>query len=293
MVVFLGGCRGGSKPGALAQRGPDQQAGVKKYHIRGIVVASDAKTGAVTVDTDAIPEYMDAMTMPYTLAQPNIATELHPGDTITATLTASAGSVAKTFALQLGATVPTLSINVTSVSFGNVDLNIATTQSIILSSTGTGAVTVSGAAVTGTGFTLSGSSFPLTLNSGQTATLSVVFDPTVTGAATGQLTITSNSSTNGTAVVSLNGTGQTAVSYEVDLTWSAPASSSDPVAGYNVYRTPTGTSSYQLLNSTALTQTAYTDTTVQAGQTYDYMVESVDASGVQSAPSNVAAVSTP
>ncbi|MGB9031249.1 MAG: SCO family protein [Acidobacteriaceae bacterium] len=67
-----------------------QQAGVKKYHIRGIVVSSDAKTGAVTVDTDAIPGYMDAMTMPYTLAQPNIASELHPGDTITATLAVSA-----------------------------------------------------------------------------------------------------------------------------------------------------------------------------------------------------------
>jgi protein SCO1/2 len=56
------------------------------------VVSSDAKTGAVTVDTDAIPGYMDAMTMPYTLAQPNIASELHPGDTITATLTVSANA---------------------------------------------------------------------------------------------------------------------------------------------------------------------------------------------------------
>jgi len=85
VVVFLGGCRGAEKPGAVARH-----AGVKKYHIRGIVVSSDEKTGAVTVDTEAIPGYMDAMTMPYTLAQPNIATELHPGDTITATLTASA-----------------------------------------------------------------------------------------------------------------------------------------------------------------------------------------------------------
>ncbi len=65
---------------------------MKKYHIRGIVVSSDARTGAVAVDTDAIPGYMDAMTMPYTLAQPNIAGELHPGDTITATLTASANA---------------------------------------------------------------------------------------------------------------------------------------------------------------------------------------------------------
>jgi protein SCO1/2 len=51
------------------------------------VVSSDAKAGEITVDTQAIPGYMGAMTMPYTLRQPNIATELHPGDTITAVLT--------------------------------------------------------------------------------------------------------------------------------------------------------------------------------------------------------------
>ena len=83
LAVFFVGCRGssGSAPSA------ENQAGAKKYHIRGIVVTSDAKTGSITLDTDAIPGYMEAMTMPYTLAQPNIATELHPGDTITATLT--------------------------------------------------------------------------------------------------------------------------------------------------------------------------------------------------------------
>jgi hypothetical protein len=47
------------------------------------------------------------------------------------------------------------------------------------------------------------------LNPGQAATLSVEFDPTAAGAATGQLTITSNSSANGTAVISLSGTGTT------------------------------------------------------------------------------------
>ncbi|HEX4067870.1 MAG TPA: SCO family protein [Acidobacteriaceae bacterium] len=83
VIAFLAGChRAGAAPGQA-----QQQAGTKQFHIRGIVVSSDAKTGAVTVDTDAIPGYMAAMTMPYTLQQPNIATELHPGDTITATLT--------------------------------------------------------------------------------------------------------------------------------------------------------------------------------------------------------------
>ena len=41
----------------------------------------------------------------------------------TVTLTASANSVTQTFALQLDAGVPTLSINATSVAFGNVNLN--------------------------------------------------------------------------------------------------------------------------------------------------------------------------
>jgi protein SCO1 len=86
VVLFFAGCHRSESAGS----GTAQQAGTKQYPIRGIVVSSDAKTGAVTVDTDAIPGYMDAMTMPYTLKQPNIANELHPGDTITATLTVSA-----------------------------------------------------------------------------------------------------------------------------------------------------------------------------------------------------------
>ena len=41
------------------------------------------------LDTEAIPGFMEAMTMPYTLRSPGIISELHPGDTITATLFAS------------------------------------------------------------------------------------------------------------------------------------------------------------------------------------------------------------
>ena len=77
------------------------------------------------------------------------------------------------------------------------------------------------------------------------------------------------------------------------MTWDAPTSSSDPVAGYNVYRSPSGGTSYQELNTSAITQTSYVDTTVQDGQTYDYIVESVDASGVTSAPSNMASATIP
>ncbi len=68
-------------------------------------------------------------------------------------------------------------------------------------------MTINSAALTGTGYTMSGATLPVTLNPTQSVTLNVQFDPTTTGAAAGQVTIQSNSSTNGTAVISLTGTG--------------------------------------------------------------------------------------
>jgi hypothetical protein len=72
----------------------------------------------------------------------------------------------------------------------------------------------------------------------------------------------------------------------VDLSWSAPSNSPDPVTGYHVYRSSDGGNTYQLLNSSANAGTTYEDTIVQSGQSYAYYVTSVDASGVESAPSN-------
>ena len=56
----------------------------KVYKLRGKVVSTNPATGEVTVDHEAIPGFMDAMTMPYKLKDPSILSELHPGDTITA-----------------------------------------------------------------------------------------------------------------------------------------------------------------------------------------------------------------
>ena len=209
----------------------------------------------------------------------------------TATLTASACSSSVRFALQLSAAAPELNVGTSSIAFGDVPLNTVVTQGIQLTVSGTSAITLSGATVSGAGFSISGLSFPLTITDGQAVTLEVEFDPTTAGAATGQVTITSNSST-GVTVISLSGAGETS-SYEVNLGWDAPSSSSDPVAGYNVYRSANGGTSYQQLNASTIGGTTYVDTTVQADATYDYMVESVDASGVTSAPSNIASVTIP
>src|SRR5258707_13191769 len=71
----------------------DHRAGEDKaaatYQIKGIVVSSDAAKGIVTIDTEAIPGLMGAMTMPYKLAQPGVATELHQGDRVIARLRVS------------------------------------------------------------------------------------------------------------------------------------------------------------------------------------------------------------
>jgi fibronectin type 3 domain-containing protein len=81
--------------------------------------------------------------------------------------------------------------------------------------------------------------------------------------------------------------------HQVDLSWNAPSSSPDPVAGYNVYRSSDGGTTYQLVNLAVNTATAYEDTIVLSGQAYDYYVTSVDASGIESVPSNTIGVTIP
>ncbi|MFL6307459.1 MAG: beta strand repeat-containing protein [Candidatus Sulfotelmatobacter sp.] len=185
-----------------------------------------------------------------------------------------------------------LQVSATSLPFGSVPLNSTATLSLTLISSGTAPVTVNSVALTGTGFSDSGATFPVTLNPNQSVTLNVQFDPTVVGAATGQLTITSTSTTGSTTQVPLTGTG-TAVTYSISLNWDAPSGSTDPVAGYNVYRSTDGGASFTKLNTSPDTQVDYSDATVQSGASYIYRVTSVDASGVESAPSNEFPLSVP
>ena len=254
-----------------------------------------ASSGGLTV---SLASSSSAVTVPASVTVPAGSTSVAFTATVTAvtttqtaTLTAVAGGATKTYVLQLTTGTPALTLQSTSVAFGDVTINTPSTQMVTLTSSGTAPLTISAGAATGTGFSISGVSFPVTLNPGQTATLAIEFDPTAAGAAQGTVKLTDNAST-GIATITLSGTGM-AASYEVNLTWDAPSSSGEPVVGYDIYRAASGSSSYQLLNSGVNAPTSYTDMTVANGTAYQYYVVSVDSAGNQSAPSNTYSVTIP
>ena len=81
LLAFLPGCH--SRSPASAANGSSAQ---KTLTIRGKVVSTDATH--VVLDGDAVPGFMDAMTMSYKLKDPSVASELHAGDLITASILA-------------------------------------------------------------------------------------------------------------------------------------------------------------------------------------------------------------
>ena len=94
VVTFAAGCRqssNGAATGASSTVASSSGAAngaaageLKTFSVRGKIVSVDAAKGMVVLDHEAIPGFMDAMTMPYKLKDPGVASELHPGDRITA-----------------------------------------------------------------------------------------------------------------------------------------------------------------------------------------------------------------
>lgn len=257
----------------------------------GLSVSLSSSSGAVKLPTSV------TVAASSTSADFN-ATVSAVDSTQTVSLKASEGGTSSTFQLQLkgqlppisGGAAPSLSVSTNSVGFGDVVVNTPATQSITLSSTGGAAVIISAANVTGKGFKLEGATFPMTLQPKQTATLNVQFDPAATGSVQGQLVIASNASNSPSYSVTLTGAG---VTHQVQLNWNAPANSPVTIQGYRVYRATGGGSVFQVLNSNLNSTTSYVDGSVVSGQTYDYVVKSVDAEGAESGPSNTTSVTIP
>jgi len=183
----------------------------------------------------------------------------------------------------------TLTASPSSLDFGNVTVGSSGTESVQLRNTGSGNVTVSQINVTGTGFSFGGITLPRTLTAGQSTSFTVTFTPSATGSFTGSVSIVSTA-TNSPSIVSLAGSGVAAVAHSVDLFWTVSPSI---VEGYRVYRGTKAGGPYTPLNAGLVTGTAYTDNTVQSGQTYYYVVTAVDANNVESGYSNEAEAVVP
>ncbi len=171
-----------------------------------------------------------------------------------------------------GTAAGTLAVSPTSLSFGSVTVGSSSPLSGSLTASGA-SVTVQPASPSNSEFVLSGISLPVTLGAGQSATFTVTFTPQASGAASASLSFSSNAS-NSPAVQTMTGTGTTATQHTVDLTWTASADA----VGYNIYRGTVSGGPYTMINTSLDGTTAYTDSTVVSGDTFNYVAPAVNCS---------------
>ncbi len=195
----------------------------------------------------------------------------------------TAGSATSNAAvLTVSASTLLLNSSSSTLSFGSVGVSSSSTLNATLTNAGNSSITISTVTISGAGFNASGVSSGLIMAPGQSATLTATFAPSGAGSSTGKVTVASNA-TNSPDSISLSGTGVAAVVHSVGLSWSPSTSA---VVGYNTYASAQSGGPYTKLTSTPVAATSYTDSTVQAGQTYYFVITSVDSTNQESAYSS-------
>jgi hypothetical protein len=104
------------------------------------------------------------------------------------------------------APAPTIQVSSTAIDFGSDAVGTTTSQALIITNTGTATLSITQVNKSGSAFNVSGFSLPLNVSAGQQTTITVAFQPTSAGAASGNISIVSNAPTSPTAVA-LSGTG--------------------------------------------------------------------------------------
>jgi hypothetical protein len=110
-------------------------------------------------------------------------------------------------------------------------------------------------------------------------TTSLTLAGTPTTAATYSFAVKATECGGGVSQVSYKVVIQAAANHVVDLSWQASTSSN--VVGYNVYRSPDGTT-WKKINASLIASTLYSDSTVANSTTYYYAATAVDNSGHES-----------
>ncbi len=137
-----------------------------------------------------------------------VTTTADSGSTFRAVVTNTAGTVTSSAATLTvnPAPAPAIQLNSSSISFTNAVVGTNSSQALIITNTGTAALTITQVTPTGAAFGVSGFTLPLNVNAGKQTTITVNFLPTLVGSVSGNISIVSNAPTSPTPVT-LTGTG--------------------------------------------------------------------------------------
>lgn len=183
-----------------------------------------------------------------------------------------------------------LVVNPASLAFGDVPVGSSPTRTVSLNNAGNRDLAVTQGSFPGGDLSVMGLSFPLTLGPGQSASFLVQFAPTAPARISAILSLV-NTTAAGAASVVVSGNGVTPAMHSVDLGWDA--SSSSGILGYMVYRAAISGGPYVPLTPVPISGSGFTDTDVQAGQTYCYVVTAVSLENLESLLSNETKITVP
>ena len=184
---------------------------------------------------------------------------------------------------------PGLVPSATNVEFGKVAVGGSTSQLVTLTNMAKVNVGIASISASGEGFSVSGGSH-VTLAPGQAVTVSIGFNPRAAGKAKGALSVTTDALSGSHVRIALSGSAEgTSGKHSVALNWQASSSS----IGYVILRSSKESGQLSRLNATLNESTSFTDNTVTSGETYEYVVTSVNSANLESAASNQITVTIP
>jgi hypothetical protein len=304
-LFVMSGCMGLGKPGIIPSIAMEVTPNPLDF---GTVMVGSSSTQTVTVSNSGAAKFtltkVSASGTGFTISGLSAPETLAPGQSVKLTVVFKPTSAAQESGKLLVAintqgpqtagslkgtgSTSLLSVTPSVVGFGNVSLGRPVSQSLRLTNGGSASVAIKSAIATGRGFSISGLTTPQTLTPGESVNFTAEFNPQNAGTEAGTISI----ETEGTPVViQLSGVGaQEAQQHSVALNWDE---STSQVVGYFVYRSSKPSGPYAKLNPEASPETSYTDRSVLSGQTYFYVVTSVNSENIESAYSKQVLVTVP
>jgi hypothetical protein len=193
---------------------------------------------------------------------------------------------------------PALKASATSISFGTHAVSSSNFQTLKLRNTGNINLKIQSISVANSAFSIGGFTPGVSLAPDQQLNFQVWFRPVRSGSWSTSISIVASSISSPltlglSGAASSNSTPTPAPSsttHSVALAWNASTSS---VAGYHIYRGASAGGPYNRVNGSLVTALGYSDSTVQGGIQYFYVVTAVESDGDESPFSNEVSAEIP